>query len=157
MEIFKINTHSFWPSSLTLSFVIMLLFLAMEDNTARAQQQNQTLQFTKIGAPVAIVPGVTGNVLTVVSFLIGTSSFIVGLRIQNATKSATTTSLSITKYFEILILALVIPAMIINTFGILLVGSHLYPDDFPYLVLVYALFIPAGAILFLVAKLHSLK
>ena len=129
----------------------------MEDNTARAQQQNQTLQFTKIGAPVAIVPGVTGNVLTVVSFLIGTSSFIVGLRIQNATKSATTTSLSITKYFEILILALVIPAMIINTFGILLVGSHLYPDDFPYLVLVYALFIPAGAILFLVAKLHSLK
>jgi hypothetical protein len=101
LEIFKINTHSFWPSSLTLSFVIVVLFLAMEDNTARAQQQNQTLQFTRTGAPVAIVPGVTGNVLTVVSFLIGTSSFIVGLRIQNATKSTTTTSLSITRYFDI--------------------------------------------------------
>jgi hypothetical protein len=54
-------------------------------------------------------------------------------------------------------LALVIPAIIINIFGILLVGSHLYSGDSPYLVLVYALFIPAGAILFLVAKLHSLK
>ena len=52
-----------------------------------AQQQNHTVQFTKLGAPLAIVPGITGNVLTVVSFLIGTSSFIVGLRIQNATKA----------------------------------------------------------------------
>ena len=99
--------------------------------------------------------GVTGNVLTVVSFLIGTSSFIVGFRIHNATKSATTPSLPITKYFEILILVLVLPAIIINIFGILLGGSHLYSGDSPYLVLVYALFIPAGAILLLVAKLHS--
>jgi hypothetical protein len=56
-----------------------------------------------------------------------------------------------------LILALVIPAIIINIFGILLVGGHLYPEDTPYLALVYALFIPAGVILFLVVKLHSLK
>jgi uncharacterized SAM-binding protein YcdF (DUF218 family) len=89
--------------------------------------------------------------------LIGTSSFIVGLRIQSATKTATTPSLSITKYFELLILALVIPAIIINIFGILLVGGHLYPEDTPYLALVYALFIPAGAIILLVVKLHSLK
>lgn len=124
----------------------------MEDYTVDAQQQDQSAQSTKLGAPVAIVPGVTGNVLTVVSFLIGTSSFILGLRIQNATKPS-----SITRYFEFLILALVIPAIIINIFGILLVGSHLYPADSPYLALVYALFIPAGAILFLVVKLHSLK
>jgi uncharacterized SAM-binding protein YcdF (DUF218 family) len=145
-------------SLLILPFAILVLvFLFIENYTVDAQQQNQTAQSTRLGAPVAIVPGVTGNVLTVVSFLIGTSSFIMGLRIQNAAKSTTASSLSITKYFEILILALVIPAIIINIFGILLVGSHLYPADSPYLVLVYALFIPAGAILLLVIKLHSLK
>jgi hypothetical protein len=145
-------------SLLILPFVILvLLFLSMENYAVYAQQQNQTAQSTRLGAPVAIVPGVTGNVLTVVSFLIGTSSFIMGLRIQNAAKSTTTPSLSITEYFEILILALVIPAIIINIFGILLVGSNLYPEDTPFLILVYALFIPAGAILFLVVKLHSLK
>jgi heme/copper-type cytochrome/quinol oxidase subunit 2 len=117
------------------SSILVLVFLFIENYTVDAQQQNQTAQSIRLGAPIAIVPGVTGNVLTVVSFLIGTSSFIMGLRIQNAAKSTTTSSLSITKYFEIL--ALVIPAIIINIFGILLVGSHLYPADSPYLVLVY--------------------
>jgi hypothetical protein len=53
----------------------------------------------------------------------------------------------------------VIPSVIINIFGILLVGSQLYPIDAPYLVLLFALFIPAGAVLFLTKKLHlvSLK
>jgi hypothetical protein len=64
-------------------FVVVLLFLFMENCTVYAQQQNQTAQSTRLGAPLAIVPGITGNVLTVVSFLIGTSSFV-GLRIQNA-------------------------------------------------------------------------
>jgi Na+-transporting NADH:ubiquinone oxidoreductase subunit NqrB len=98
----------------------------MENIIVSAQQQNQTAQSTRLGAPLAVVPGITGNVLTVVSFLIGTSSFILGLRIQNATNPS-----SITRYFEFLILALVIPAIIINIFGILLVGGHLYPSDFP--------------------------
>ena len=132
--------------------VVLLLLLSTENIIVIAQQQTQTAQSTRLGAPLAVVPGITGNVLTVVSFLIGTSSFILGLRIQNATKPS-----SITRYFEFLILALVIPAIIINIFGILLVGGHLYPSDFPYLALVYALFIPAGAILFLVVKLHSFK
>ena len=57
------------------------------------------------------------------------------------------------KYFELLILALVIPSVIINIYGILLVGSHLYPEDAPYLLLLFALFIPVGAVLFLVRKL----
>jgi heme/copper-type cytochrome/quinol oxidase subunit 2 len=148
-------THSLVYSLLISPLIVLLLFLSMENYTVGAQQQNQPIQPTRLGTPIAIA--ITGNVLTVVSFLIGTSSFILGLRIQNAAKSATTPSLSITKYFEILILALVIPAIIINIFGILLVGSHLYPADSPYLALVYALFIPAGAILFLVVKLHSLK
>jgi len=104
-----------------------------------------------------VVPGLTNNVLTVVSFLIGTSSFLVGLRIQNATKTTPTPPTSLTGYFELLILALVIPAIIINIYGIFLVGGHLNPSDSPYLILIYALFIPAGAILFLVVKLHSLK
>jgi hypothetical protein len=124
--------------SLFISPVVLLLFLTMDNNTVCAQQQNQT---TRLGVPIPIIPGITGNVLTVVSFLIGTSSFIVGLRIQSATKTATTPSLSIIKYFEILILALVIPAIIINIFGVLLVGGHLYPEDTPYLALVYALFL----------------
>ena len=106
--------------------------------------------------PIAVVPGITGNVLTVVSFLIGTSSFILGLRIQNAAKTLTSPLSSITKYFDLLILALVIPAIAINIFGILLVGGHI-DFDTPFLILVYALFIPAGVILFLVVKLHSLK
>ena len=137
---------------LLISPLIVLPFLSVENNTVSAQLQNQTAQSTRLGAPLAVVPGITGNVLTVVSFLIGTSSFILGLRIQNATKPS-----SITRYFELLILALVVPAIFINIFGILLVGGHLYPEDSPYLALVYALFIPAGAILFLVVKLRSLR
>jgi hypothetical protein len=58
------------------------------------------------------------------------------------------------KYFDLLILALVIPSVVINIYGILLIGSHLYPEDAPYLLLLYVLFIPIGAILFLVTKLR---
>jgi len=140
----------------------------MDNNAVRAQQQQQQQQLTNQGTPIAIIPGLTQNVLTIVSFLIGTSSFILGLRIQNAARTTTESSSSPTpslpssimnKYFELLILALVIPSVIINIYGILLVGSHLYPGDTPYLLLLFALFIPAGAVLFLVRKLRlaSLK
>jgi len=63
------------------------------------------------------------------------------------------------KYFELLILALVIPSIVVIIYGILLIGSHLYAEDAPYLLLLYVLFIPAGAVLVLVRKLHivSLK
>jgi hypothetical protein len=56
----------------------------------------------------------------------------------------------------LLVLALVIPSVVINIYiyGILLIGSHLYPEDAPYLLLLYVLFIPIGAILFLVTKLR---
>ena len=60
----------------------------------------------------------------------------------------------ITKYYELLIVALVAPSIVINIYGILLVSSHLYPEDTPYLLLLFVLFIPIGAILFLVKKLH---
>jgi hypothetical protein len=160
-----------------VTVLVSLSFVYTDTNIVRAQkqqdqqqQQQQNQQLTSQGSPIALIPGLTQNVLTIVSFLIGTSSFILGLRIQNAARtttestssssSATTTkptipSSIINKYFEILILALVIPAVIIIIYGILLVGSHLYPGDAPYLLLLFALFIPAGTVLFLVRKLRS--
>jgi hypothetical protein len=90
--------------------------------------------------------------------LIGTSSFIFGLRIQNLTRSpATTTPISalMNKYFELLILALAIPSVFIKVFGIIVVGIQLDPGDFAYLLLLFALFIQARAVLFLVKKLRK--
>jgi hypothetical protein len=141
---------------------IAILAGTLQVATAQQQPQPQTAQ----GLPVVIVPGITQNILTVVSFLIGTSSFILGLRIQSAGRTTTTTgstsSSSATtlppsamhKYFELLILALVIPSIGLNAYGIVLVGSQLYLPDAPYLSLLFALFIPAGAILFLLRKLR---
>jgi hypothetical protein len=89
------------------------------------------------------------------------------LRIQSASKTITdiddgaqirrpipSPSTTITKYYELLILALVFPAIVINIYGILAVASHLYLEDAPYLLLLFVLFIPIVAILFLVKKLH---
>ena len=161
--------------------IIVLLATAilagtLQAATAQQQPQPQTAQ----GLPVVIVPAITGNILAVVSFLIGTSSFILGLRIQSAAKTTPTTTATATagstsssssqqpsasstttlplstmhKYFEVLILALVIPSIGLNAYGIVLVASQLYLPDAPYLSLLLALFIPAGAILFLVRKLR---
>lgn len=153
---------------LTSSLIpLSLSFLSLDNNniTVRAQQQQQQQQ-TSQGSPLPLIPGITGNILAVVSFLIGTSSFILGLRIQSAVKTPTTSTSSstttlpsslINKYFELLILALVIPSVVINIYGILVVASHLYPEDLPYLLILYALFIPAGAVLFLVGKLRILS
>jgi len=145
---------------LLLSTIVLLSisFLSTgNNNTVIAEQQPLTHQ----GVPIALIPGLTGNILATVSFLIGTSSFILGLKIQSASRIAltsTTQSISplsiINKYFDLLILALVIPSIVINIYGILMVASHLYPEDAPYLLLLFALFIPIGAILFLVKKLH---
>jgi len=149
--------------------LLSISLMCMDNNTVVAQPQQQQQQLTSQGSPIAIIPGLTQNVLTIVSFLIGTSSFILGLRIQNAARSTieptssssrpTLPSSIMNKYFELLILALVIPSVIINIYGILLVGSHLYPGDAPYLLLLFALFIPAAAVVFLVRKLRlvSLK
>ena len=151
-----------------LTFTFLLTFLSLpsfdDEYVVKAQQQSQSQ--TRIGAPLAIIPGLTGNVLTAVSFLIGTSSFILGLRIQSASKAAAVvdrgapssqlkpSSSMITKYYELLIIALVVPSIVINIYGILLVSNHLYLEDTPYLLLLFVLFIPIGAILFLVKKLH---
>jgi hypothetical protein len=156
-------------SKISVLIIVLLAAASILTSTlqaARAQQQQPQPQ-TAQGLPIVIVPAIIGNILAVVSFLIGTSSFILGLRIQSAARTTTTGSTSSSssssatlpssemhKYFELLILALVIPSIGINAYGILLVGSHLYLPDAPYLSLLFALFIPAGAILFLVKKLH---
>jgi len=154
-------------SKISVLIIVLLAAAAILASTLQAAtaQQPQPQPQTAQGLPIVIVPAIIGNILAVVSFLIGTSSFILGLRIQSAARTTTTTgstsSSSATlpssvmhKYFELLILALVIPSIGINAYGILLVGSHLYLPDAPYLSLLFALFIPAGAILFLVKKLH---
>ena len=171
MSIMLLASHlmnSMFFSLLTFTFLLIFLPLLSFDDEyiVKAQQQIQSQSQTRTGAPLAIVPGLTGNILTAVSFLIGTSSFILGLRIQSAAKTMavldqgsptsklTPSSSVITKYYELLIVALVVPSIVINIYGILLVSSHLYPEDTPYLLLLFVLFIPIGAILFLVKKLH---
>jgi hypothetical protein len=118
----------------------------------RSQQQ--------IAAPVTLIPAITQNILTIVSLLIGTSSFILGLRIQNlarttaSTPNTSTSSVVINRYIETLILALVLPSVFIIIFGIIL---QLDPGDLAYLLLLFALFIPAGVILFLVRNLRRIS
>lgn len=158
--------NSIFVSLLTLTFLLILISLLLVGNDYIIKAQQQLQQQTRTGAPLAIVPGLTGNILTAVSFLIGTSSFILGLRIQSASKTPSVvdqntptsrlrpSSSIITKYYELLIIALVAPSIVINIYGILVVSSHLYIEDTPYLLLLFVLFIPIGAILFLVRKLH---
>ena len=65
---------------LLLQFLIannLITFFAF----AQAQQQQQ-----QTSIPVTLIPSITQNILTIVSFLIGTSSFILGLRIQNLSR-----------------------------------------------------------------------
>lgn len=148
--------------SLFILSALVSINIAEAASTPQSPQLPTQLQTTQ-GLPIVIVPAITGNILAVVSFLIGTSSFILGLRIQSAGRktntepasSATLPLSAMQKYFEVLILALVIPSIRLNAFGIVLVGSHLYVPDIPYLSLLFVLFIPAGAILFLVTKLHN--
>jgi len=61
------------------------------------------------------------------------------------------------KYFDMLILALVIPAIVLIIFGIMILGNQMDPGDLAYLLLLFVLFIPAGAVLFLVSRLRILS
>ena len=140
-------------TAILLSFqVLMINSLFASFVIAEGQQQQYT------NTPITLIPGLTQNVLTIVSLLIGTSSFILGLRIQNLARStSSSSSIIMNKYFDLLILALAIPSIIIIIYGIILVGNKLDPGDFAYLLLLFALFIPAGVVLFLVKKLHMIS
>jgi hypothetical protein len=157
------SIHLIWPLSHLSSFAVLLLFLGTDNNTVSAQQQTQS-QLTRQGFPISMIPSLSGNILGMVSFWIGTSSFILGQRIYSArtasTSSTSTPTLAtslLDKYFELLILALVLPALVINIYGMLLIGYHLYEEDWPYFLLLCAPFIPAGVILFLLGKLRAFK
>jgi hypothetical protein len=163
-------------------FIMLLLFLltlvllslssiCIDDSNAVTEQQQ-----TSLGEPVVIVPGVMDNLLTLISFLFLACFFVLGLRIQNAERTTTgSTSQSsspsstsiIDKYFLLLILVSLIPALIVIIYGIILISMHVYGTiDTPsgtsaymkgnvsYLLLLYIWFIPTGAVLFLVKKLH---
>jgi hypothetical protein len=171
----RILQHHFTMLLFLLVSNTMLLFISFlygtDNNIAIAQQQQEQVQQTAQGSPIALIPGLTGNILAAVSFLIGTSSFILGQRIQSVSKNILPTSYlttatketqstsplpsAINKYFDFLILALVVPSIVINVYGIFMVGSHLYPEDMPYLLLLFVLFIPMTVILFLLKKLRG--
>ncbi|HXP49141.1 MAG TPA: hypothetical protein VN922_04260 [Bacteroidia bacterium] len=108
----------------------------------------------------AYLISVSKDLLSIVSFLLAPSSFILGLGMQAAGKSTKKTI----RYFKVLILALVIPSIIIIIYAIFLtlvlsphvyIGSTIDPEDIPYLFLLFLLFAPTGAILFLTKKIHA--
>ncbi len=114
--------------------------------------QTQIIYATTQSTNSALVTSVTQNLLTVVSFLLGTSSFILGLNIQNVSRLTSVMN----KYLKILILALVFPAIFINIYGIALIGDTIEQGDIHYLIILFSLFVPSGAILFLLSKINSI-
>jgi hypothetical protein len=156
-----------------LLFLLTFILLSLSSiciSDSNAQQQ------TSLGEPVVIVPGVMDNLLTLITFLFLACFFILGLRIQRAERTTTgSTSQSssptspslIDKYFLLLILSSLIPALIAIIYGIVLIGmyvsgtintpsgKHAYMEgNYSYLLLLFIFFVPAGAVLFLVKKLH---
>jgi hypothetical protein len=59
--------------SLLITVLLAAAILASTLQAATAQQQQQQLPQTSQGLPIVIIPAITGNILIVVSFLIGTS------------------------------------------------------------------------------------
>jgi hypothetical protein len=118
--------------------------------------------------PVVIVPHIMQNLIKVISFFYVACFFVLGFRIQSAERTTTgSTSQSsslIDKYFLLLILVSLIPAIIIIIYGIVLIGMYVYgtpsgtsaymQGNVHYLLPLFICFVPAGAVLFLVKKLH---
>jgi hypothetical protein len=100
-------------------------------------------QLTNQGVPITIIPALAQNILTIGGLLIGIAVFTLGLRIQRPTRTTTGSTPIMKKYFDLLILALIIPAVFTTSYGIVLVGSHLSPEDASFLLLLFPLFIPA--------------
>ena len=161
-----------------LTFIIILLSLSPicigHSNAVTEQQQSS------ITTPIAVVPLIMQNLLTLICFLFLACYFVVGLRIQSAARTTTeSTSQSsspshrsvIDEYFLVLILSSLVPALIVTIYGIVLIysyisgslhatfGNHVYVSyvegNYSYLLLLFVCFIPAGAVLFLLKKLHS--
>src|SRR5215467_15527842 len=127
--------------------------------------------------PVVIIPKIMQNLLKVISFFFVACFFVLGLRIQSAERTrigstsqsstSSTSSSLIDKYFLLLILVSLIPAIIVIIYGIVLIGMFLFgtintpsgksaylQGNVSYLLLLFICFIPAGAVLFFIKKLH---
>jgi signal peptidase I len=127
-------------------------------------------------SPAVIVPHLMQNLLKAISFFFVACFFVLGFRIQRAERTTTGSILQsssptspsvIDKYFLLLILSSLIPALIVIIYGIVLIdmyvagtlstpsGKHVYMErNFSYLLPLFICFVPAGAVLFLVKKLH---
>ena len=144
-----------WRHFIAVILLMSIHVIVIANSCASYVFAQETPQYENI--PVTLIPAITQNILTIVSLLIGTSSFILGLRIQNLARlAASSSSIMINKYMETLILALVIPSIFIIIFGIILVGIQLEIGDLAYLLLLFALFIPAGVILLLIRNLRRI-
>ena len=99
---------------------------------------------------ITIITSVTQNLLTVISVLLGSSSFILGLNIQNVSRLSEVTN----NYLKILVLALVSPAIFIIIYGIVLVGGTIESGDVHYMIILLSLFIPSGAYYFYLVNLN---
>lgn len=145
---------AFFLSAIVLEIVLVFPFYLLATPSLQNQSvDEQQDQLDQEKSKPALVTGITQNLLTVVSFLVGTTSFVLGLTIQNASRLTATMN----SYFRTMILALLIPAIIIITYGVIITASTLDPGDEHYLLLLFALYVPSGAILFLLRKLHSIK
>ena len=144
----------FFFSAIVLEIVLVFpVYLLATPSLQNQSVDEYQAQLDQEKSKPALVTGITQNLLTVVSFLVGTTSFVLGLTIQNASRLTATMN----SYFRTMILALLIPAIIIITYGVIITASTLDPGDEHYLLLLFALYVPSGAILFLLRKLHSTK
>ena len=134
-----------------LVFLSSLLFLSLLFITCLSNQ-SQIIYATSQSTNTTLITSITQNLLTVVAFLLGTSSFILGLNIQNVSRLTNVMN----NYLKILILALVFPAIFIILYGIALIGNTIEPGDIHYLIILLSLFVPSGAILFLLSKIKSM-
>lgn len=114
--------------------------------------QDQSVTEKQPSNPV-LVAAITQNLLTIIAFLIGTASFVLGLSIQNASRLTT----AMNRYFRTMILTLLIPSIVIISYGVVIVAYSVDPGDEHYLLLLFALYVPSGAILFLLTRIHSTK
>jgi FtsH-binding integral membrane protein len=89
---------------------------------------------------------ITSDYLTVIPFLIGTSSFVLGLFVDKFSGL----SAAMKKVYRVLILSLLIPSTIMILYGISLINdSSTYG---PHMVLFILMLAPIGTMLYLISR-----
>jgi hypothetical protein len=93
-----------------------------------------------------IMLDITSDYLTVIPFLIGTSSFVLGLFIEKNTGLTGTMK----KVYRVLILSLLIPSTIMIVYGISLISDA--STFTPHLILFTLMLAPIGTMLYLISR-----